>query len=339
MSASTAPEPALAQLGLCTADIASTVRLYVEAFGFADAGAHIFWGSYLGRIQELGDDATCTLWWMVGRQARVQLELFNHVQPAQRPLPEDWRPSDLGWVRWGIALPDLDDALARLRRLGVEPFTATPLDLPGGRRICVRDPGTGIFLELMEEGPGFPGGVRSRQNTLMPAVVYAAASVADLDAALDFYVGVLGLRPEDDIQLHAPESEALWGLDGAHRRTAVLRAGDSYVELVQYEDPAPRPRPAGHRLSDQGFMNSGFLATDRAQFDAIVARAAAAGIEPNLAPPDRPNTEAYLVDGEGVLTELMLVPREFEAEYGFVARTRFPPPAPWPPPRVPPRSA
>jgi catechol 2,3-dioxygenase-like lactoylglutathione lyase family enzyme len=327
-------EPQLAQLGICTADIAGTVRLYTEALGFADSGSHIFWGRYLGNIQELGDDATCSLQWMVGRQARVQLELFNHVDPPQRPQADDWRPSDLGWVRWGIALPDLDDALARLARLGVEPETA-PIEHEGLRRVCFRDPGSRIFVELMEEGPGFPGGIRPRQNTLMPAVAYAAVSVADLEAARGFYVGVLGLREEPAVVLHSPECEALWGLEGARSRSIVLRAGDSYVELVQYENPAPRPRPEGHRLSDQGFMNGGVLATDRQQFDEIIARAAAAGITPNNEVADRENAEAYLVDGEGTLTELMLVPREMEDEYGFVARTRFPPPAPWPAPRVP----
>lgn len=329
-------EPALAQLGICTADLASTVRLYAEAYGFADAGSHVFWGRYLAEIQRLGDDATCLLWWMVGRQARVQLELFNHVVPAQRPLPADWRPSDLGWVRWGIALPDLDDAVARLARLGVETFTPEPLEHQGLRRICVRDPGSGIFTELMEEGPALAGGVRPRQNTLMPAVVYAAVSVADLELARDFYVGVLGLVEEPETELHSPELEALWGLGGASREVAVLRAGDSYIELVQYHDPIARPPDPDRRLSDQGFMNGGFLVHDRSQFDAVLARAAERGIVPNLEPPDRVNTEAYLVNGEGILSELMLVPREHEAEYGFVARTRFPPPQPWPEPRVPP---
>ena len=185
----------------------------------------------------------------------------------------------------------------------------------------------------MEEGPGFPGGVRPRQNSLAPAVIYAAVSVVDLDRAVEYYAGVIGLREEPDLVLHGAEAEALWGLDGARRRSAVLRAGDSFVELVQYLDPVGRRDP-DRRLSDQGFMNAGFLAADRAQFDAILARAAAAGVEPNLPPPDRPNTEAYLVDPEGTLSELLLVPREFEAEYGFVAHTRFPPPAPWPAPRV-----
>jgi catechol 2,3-dioxygenase-like lactoylglutathione lyase family enzyme len=325
--------PSLAQLGLCTNDMASTIRLYTEAFGFADAGAHVFWGRYLADLQRLDKDATCITWWMVGRQARLQLEFFQHTKPPQRPLVSDWRPSDLGWVRWGLAVPDVQDSLNRLRRSGVAPTTDRPDVRDGLDRWCVRDPGTGLFLELIQEGPEMPGGIQPRANSLMPAVVYATVSVADLDRALSFYVGVLGLR-ETDVQLHGPDSESLWGLDGAKSESRVLAAGDSFVEVVQYLDPAPRD--VRHALSDQGFMNAGFLARDQADFEAILARAAAAGLEPNLPPPERPNTEAYLTDTEGTLSEVMLVPREFEAEYGFVAKTRFPPPRPWPEPRVPP---
>lgn len=335
MSAAATPgaTPRLAQIGLCTADLASTIRLYTEAYGFAESGSHAFWGKYLGEIQRLGADATCLTWWMVGRQARMQLEIFQHVKPPQRPLPADWRASDLGWSRWGIALPDLDDAIERLARLGVATCGKKPIEHEGLRRACVRDPGTGVFIELFEEGPATPGGVRSREYSLMPAIVYVALSVADLEVALGFFQGVLGLE-ETDVDLHTPEMESLWGLPGATRATAVLRAGDAFVELAQYEDPLPRPRDPGRLLSDQGFMNAGFLARDRAQFDAIIARAAEHGIEPNITPPSRPNTEAYLTNAEGVLAELMLVPREHEAEYGFLARTRFPPPEPWPQPRV-----
>lgn len=327
------PQPRLAQLGLCTRDIAATVRLYTEAFGFADSGSHVFWGSYLGRIQQLGDDATCLLWWMVGRQDLIQLELFQHTDPAQRPLPSDWRPSDIGWVRWGIALPDLDFSVGRLAERGVETFTAEPQVHDGLRRICFRDPGTGIFVELLEEGAATPGGIRPRANTLAPAIVYVTVSVADLAAARDFYVEVLGLEEDRETVLHTPEMEALWGLEGARRETCLLRAGDGFLELVQYSDPAPRPHPADYRLSDQGFMNGGFLVRGREHFDEIIARAAARGVTPNITPPDRPNAEAYLNDGQGNLFELMLVPREYESEYGFGARVRFPPPAPWPLPR------
>lgn len=325
--------PRLAQLGLCTVDLASTVRLYTEAYGFAESGSHVFWGKYLGEIQRLGSDATCLTWWMVGRQARMQLEIFQHVKPPQRPLPADWRASDLGWCRWGIAVPDLDDAVERLAQLGVSLFTGERVEHDGLRRACVRDPGTGVFIELFEEGGRTPGGVRPREYSLMPAIVYAAVSVADLESALGFFAGVLGLE-ETDVELHTPEMESLWGLPGARRNTAVLRAGDAFLELVQYEQPTPRQWAPGRLLSDQGFMNAGFLARDRAQFDAIIARAADQGIEPNIVPPHRPNTEAYLTNAEGMLAELMLVPREHEAEYGFVARTRFPPPPPWPQPRV-----
>ena len=323
--------PQLAQLALCSSDIAATVRLYTEAFGFADAGARVHWGRHLARVHRLGEDATCMTWWMVGRQDLVQLEIFHHVQPPQRPAPADRRASDLGWVRWGVALPDFDFALTRLARFGVEPVTE-PIVHSGLRRVCIRDPGTGVFVELLEEGPATPGGVRTRDATLVPAVVYATLSVPDLATAREFYVDVVGLDEDRSTVLHTVGMEALWGLEGASRETVLLRAGDCFLELVQYSDPVGRP--ASGRLSDQGFMNGGVMVRERRDFDAILARAAARGLDPHVEPADRPNTEAYLPDGTGSLVEVMLVPREYEAEYGFVARPRFPPSQPWPSPRV-----
>jgi len=66
--------------------------------GFADAGGRTSWSERVGLMQGLGEGpAGITMWWLVGRQDFFQLELFHHTRPAQRPLPGDWRPSDLGW--------------------------------------------------------------------------------------------------------------------------------------------------------------------------------------------------------------------------------------------------
>src|SRR3954447_17818848 len=106
--------PRIVQLALCTTDLPSTVRRYVEVFGFADAGGRVFWGPRLAGIQGLGDDAATVLWWMVGRQDLVQLEVFHHTLPPIRPRPPDWRASDHGWSAFAIAVPDFDAVLERL---------------------------------------------------------------------------------------------------------------------------------------------------------------------------------------------------------------------------------
>src|SRR5207245_8778920 len=133
-------------------------------------------------------------------------------------------------VRFGIAVPDFDGALGRLRGLGVETLTE-PAERHGLRRVCFRDPGFGTIVEIMEEGAALPGGVRPRFYDLVPAVVYAAVSVADLDRARRFFVETLGLAEESADVLHGPESEALWGLEGATREAFVVRAGDVYLEV------------------------------------------------------------------------------------------------------------
>jgi catechol 2,3-dioxygenase-like lactoylglutathione lyase family enzyme len=325
--------PRLAQLAFCTDDVAATVRTHTQAYGFADAGGHVFWGQYLADVQQLGDDATCMTWWMVGRQELVQLEFFRHSEPPQRPLPAEWRPNALGWVRWGVVVPDFDETLRRLARRGVAPM-ADPQELHGLRRACVRDPHTGVVVELLEEGVGTPGGIRPRAFDLVPAVAYAAVSVGDLDQARTLLVDVVGLEEDRHTVLHTPAMEALWGLGGARCETVLLRAGDMFVELVRYDEPAGRPRGADRRLSDQGFMNIGFAVREKRAFDAILERAAGIGLSPSTTPLDRPSTEAYLDAGDGLAVEILLIPREYEDEYGFVPRPRFPAPPPWPRPRT-----
>ena len=323
--------PRVAQLALCSADLPQTLRLYSEVFGFADAGGRRFWGEWLARVQGLGDDAACLLWWMVGRQDLVQLEFFHHTLPRQRPLREDWRPCDHGWVRWGLAVPDFDAALARLEAFGVATLTA-PVEHEGLRRVCFSDPGTGIVVEVLEEGAATPGAVRPRHLDLVPAVVYAAVSVADLERARAFFVGTLGLSEEDPDTVHPAALESLWGLDGARREQFVVRGGDVYLEVVRYDDPAPRRPPDDARLSDQGFMNVAVGFRDRRSADALLARVSDRGYAVNAEFPPSPAGGTYLVDDQGTSLELLYCPREFDADFGFVPVASFGRPALWPQP-------
>src|SRR4051812_33707855 len=168
--------PQICQIALCSADLPRSVQLYSEALGFAEAGSKTLWGQRVAQIQGLGDDAAFMLWWLVGRQDFVQLEPFNPTTPRQRRVAAARRPSDLGWSRFGVAVPDFDAALERLAGLGVEPL-APPLVHDGLRRAAFRDPYAGVVVELMEEGPALPGGIRPRFYDLVPALVYAAISV------------------------------------------------------------------------------------------------------------------------------------------------------------------
>ena len=58
-------------------------------------------------------------------QGFFQLELFQFYRPEVRPLPADWRPSDIGYSAIGLWVSNLDATLVRLQALGTAPLTST----------------------------------------------------------------------------------------------------------------------------------------------------------------------------------------------------------------------
>ena len=300
--------PSLAQVALCTADIPRTARIFVEVLGFADAGGKPRWGADAAQIQELptGDDTRCMMWWLVGRQEFVQVELFHHTSPAQRPRRPGWRPSDLGWVRFGVEVADFDLTMHRLLEAGLATLTA-PAAVNGVRRVCFQEPGAEVIVEIMEAAASGP------------ALGYVTASVSDLERARAYFGGAFGLEEIEPI--HRPEHEQLWGLDGARRTCAAFRAGDVVLEVVQYETPAARPPAADALLSDQGIMNAALGYRDRTDMVRATAAATALGATATTAVPEVAGS-VYLRLADGLSFEQLLVPAGLDDLYGFVPRTR-----------------
>lgn len=312
----------LAQVAMCTNDIPRTIRTYVEVLGFSNAGGRPRWGEYVSKVQEfdVGDDASCMMWWLVGEQEFVQIELFHHTSPPQRPRPAQWRPSDLGWVRFGIRLPDFDATLARISAAGLSTMTE-PRGEAGARRVCLREPGADTIIELFEAHPEDDADSPAPTS---PTLVYAAASVSDLDAARSFFGGALGRAELAGDTLHRPEHEELWGLAGADAARAVFRVGEGLVELVEYRDPAPRPVAADARLSDQGIMNVAFGYRDRDEVVADREAALALGATATM-PAAAVSGGMYLRLIDGLSLELLLVPEGMDSAYGFTPEDLAPP--------------
>ena len=288
------------QVALNSSDLPGSLRLFSEVFGFANAGAQAGWGEMM-RIQGFEPSARMLVWWMVGRQQSMQLEIFHHVEPAQRPLPADWTPADHGWTRFGIGVPDFDKTLAALAAAGVKTITG-PAGSPGRRRVAFRDPHAGVVIEIIEEHDGLSPGVRRRHFDLEPFIVYAAVSVSDLDRSRDFFGRIVGL-PLIDNHLHAPEDEALWGLAGGERESFLADTGDMLIEVVEYRQPRGRRKRADYRLSDQGIMNIALRSTEKARVQAIIDRTLAE---------DRSAITA-IVSGEAALgTYIQATDRELE---------------------------
>lgn len=310
--------PRITQLAFCTADLPNTVRRYTEIFGYRDAGGDILWGEWLARNQGVGDEVAFLTWWLVGRQSFCQLEFFQHTVPPQKPLPAEWSPSDIGWVRWGFAVEDFEGCVARLHADNIPTYTA-PEEHRGIRRVCFRDPSIGAVVEVLEASERLPGGIREPEFISAATTIYAAVSVRSLAVARSFLIDGLGMIEEPATLLHDESMEHLWGLGGAERSAFVVRGGDLYLEVVEYQTPTPREPDADRFVTDQGMSHIAIGYRERAGFDQLVERAVQAGatLHAPLGPPPEP-AGTYMTSPDGIALEIVTMPQEFDVKYGLV---------------------
>lgn len=75
----------------------------------------------------------------------------------------------------------------------------------------------------------------------MKAIHHVGITVPDLERAIDFYHGVLGLElaNEPSPVFDAPELGPAVGVPGANLKQVSLRCGESIVELLEYTQPEP----------------------------------------------------------------------------------------------------
>lgn len=302
------PEPAIAQLALSVPDMARALRFAIDGLGFRSAGGRYAAGERVSAIQGLPDVACC-MWWLVGAQPFMQLELFQYASPTAAARPEGWRPSDVGYTRYTVAVPDLAATLDRLATAGlaVEP----PIILGGAARACVVDP-SGTPVELIED-PALRGG--------QPALRAVGATVPALEPAAAFFRDTLGLREVPATTLHPPETESLWGLPDARRELLALRGGDVLLELTCYQEPSSRPRRAGWQLNDVGLLNVALGYRDWEEFRAAYERVLAAGHKAETEPMGRGGAfdVAYCTGPDGFSVELLSVPAASDEALGFIA--------------------
>jgi catechol 2,3-dioxygenase-like lactoylglutathione lyase family enzyme len=305
----------IVQIGLNTTDMPATLQFYSEIAGFQNAGANAFWGPACA-IQGLGPDTRGMMWWLVGQQSFFQLEIFQHTVPQPKLLPADWKPNDHGWVRFGLAVADFENALDTLRRWGI--MTITPVQGKAGeRRVALRDPQIGVIVELLEGGPE-----PSRRRVGGSSFIYATCSVGDLEGARIFYRDILGLEIQPRDRLHSAADEKLWGLEGADPGGFLAVAGDMMVEIVSYSDPAGRSQAEDHCSADQGIMNIALGSRDIAAVRDVVARVKRAGIRTGLELGEGDMMALFLLDPDRRV-ELIALPEALDGAVGFVAGFPF----------------
>ena len=92
---------------------------------------------------------------------------------------------------------------------------------------------------------------------------HTAVSVADMERALEFYVDVLGLDLVFDSAISPnPSLDAVVGMDDAAGRVCWVEAGDTMLELWQWDHPQGRPVPDDYRPADRGVTHFAFVVDD-----------------------------------------------------------------------------
>jgi catechol 2,3-dioxygenase-like lactoylglutathione lyase family enzyme len=122
-------DSSMAQVRYIVRDVEQAMSFYLDHLGFRLVQQ---FGPAMAIIER--DDLRL---WLAGPQAS-----------ASRPMPDGAKPSPGGWLRFVLAVDDLDSLVSRLRDGGVV-FRNEIVTGPGGRQILCEDP-SGNPIELFE---------------------------------------------------------------------------------------------------------------------------------------------------------------------------------------------
>lgn len=126
-------------------------------------------------------------------------------------------------------------------------------------------------------------------------------TVSDLDSAVDFYAGTLGLDELDRFSVSGEAFSEAVGVDGATGRFAHLDAGDARVELVEYEPTGDVQTPG--QVNRPGAKHLGLAVDDLDGFYAGLPEDAETLSEPQTT--ESGTRICFLRDPEGNLVELL----------------------------------
>ena len=139
---------------------------------------------------------------------------------------------------------------------------------------------------------------------MIRGIHHTAISTGDLERALGFYRDLLGF--EVVFEFAWPKgtdpADQITGLPGSVAKVAMLRAGNAYLEIFQYEAPSPRSLDPDRPVCDHGITH---FALDVRDIDAEYRRLSAAGMRFHCPPLDMGIVKAtYGRDPDGNLVEL-----------------------------------
>jgi catechol 2,3-dioxygenase-like lactoylglutathione lyase family enzyme len=136
-------------VGIVVDDLATTIEFFRE-LGLELEGQATIEGEWAGRVTGLGDQRV-EMAMMRTPDGHSRLELSQFLTP---PVVADHRNAPvnaLGYLRIMFAVDDIDDTLARLRKLGAQLVSSEVVRYQDVYRLCyIRGPG-GLLIGLAQE--------------------------------------------------------------------------------------------------------------------------------------------------------------------------------------------
>ena len=118
---------------------------------------------------------------------------------------------------------------------------------------------------------------------MIRGIHHVAISTPDLDRLAAFYTDVMGFEVVMATQWRDREIvDRMIGLTGSAARQVMLKAGNAYLELFQYESPAPRVADPARDPSWHGYTH---FCVDVVDIDAEYERLSAHGMTFHAPPP------------------------------------------------------
>ena len=120
---------------------------------------------------------------------------------------------------------------------------------------------------------------------MIRGIHHTAISTGDLQRSLAFYRDLLGFETvfEAGWPAGTEAADKITGLSGSSARFAMLRAGNTFIELFQYQSPAPRPGDPSRPVCDHGITH---ICLDVTDVEAEYQRLTAAGMRFHCSPQD-----------------------------------------------------
>jgi len=285
-------------VAISVSDVDRSLAFYRDLLGFPVLG-RLYYTNEIGLVIDFLD---------IGKNAI--LEIFSFREAPTKPsefLPDD---RQLGMRHIAFRVGDVDAVTARLKAAGVE-FTLEPVDAVGGVRIAFFKDPDGTLLEITQGNldyhvwgqppipvPMPPAGAPAGSDFTYEHV---AITVSDMQKALDFYTGVLGLPLLGE--LHFGDERGF--------RIAYLQFGNAFLELFAFDAPTI-PHTWNPDETVLGIKHLGLLVDD---VDAVLARLLDRGVRVIYPPNDAHGgvRTCFFADPDGNALELIDGTCEYDA--------------------------